>query len=283
MLNKANSLNADTIALDLEDGVAEISKKIARENLLNSYHNLKKSSVTRELAIRTNSVSALENFSLDLEMLNQLETLPGCLLVPKVDSVDDSDYIISNLSKIYNRRPGASCHLITFVETAQALVNIKEIFSNIKKKTTSSKNKNIIHSGCVFGSDDYCADMNIERTTEGLVYARQKIATTCRAFNLDAIDMVNIDFKDNTGLIQQCIEGKKFGFSGKQLIHPNQIEDCNRLFSPDEQQIEWATQLVTEFEIFSKAGTGAFTFRGQMIDMPLLRIARNILELANRD
>lgn len=288
MLIKALTLKPDTIALDLEDGVAEIAKPEARNNLLKQFHELQKNSITPELAIRVNSVSALDNFVEDMKMLNELQSLPKTVLVPKVDTLEESSYIIDFLNKIYNRRPAKdNVNLITFVETAGALINMNEIFKNIQDRTIKSKkpeNNRIIHSGCVFGSDDYCADMNIERTTEGLIFARQQIATICRVYNVDAIDMVNIDFKDpeQTGLKNQCIEGKRFGFSGKQLIHPNQIETCNQLFSPTEKQVEWATGLVAEFEKFSSQGTGAFTYKGQMIDKPLLRIANNILSVANR-
>ena len=104
MLTKARVLTPDTIALDLEDGVAESAKALARENLLEQFHDIQKTCQTNELAIRVNSVSALENFHLDMEMLNGLRTLPTCLLVPKVDSVQDSSYIIDSVNKIYRRR-----------------------------------------------------------------------------------------------------------------------------------------------------------------------------------
>lgn len=284
MLNKAKILTPDTIALDLEDGVAESAKQLARENLLSNFTKIQKVAQTPELGIRINSVSSINgNFSEDVEMLNSLEKLPTCVLVPKVDDIDESKLVIENLHKVYQRRgPNQKpVNLITFVETARALINLKEIFEEIRQKT-SQKFKLVNHNGCVFGSDDYCADMNIERTDLGLLYARQKIATTCKVYGLDAIDMVNIDFKNNEGMIRQCVEGRSFGFSGKQLIHPNQIEDCNRLFSPNEKQVEWARELIVEFEKFSDAGQGAFTFRGQMIDKPLLRIAENIIKVADR-
>merc|ERR1711879_780840 len=116
---------------------------------------------------------------------------------------------------------------------------------------------NIKHSGCVFGSDDFCADMGIDRDINALLYARQKIATVCHAFDLDAIDAVYIDFKDEAGLIKQSKQGKSFGFSGKQLIHPAQITPVNEAFTPSAVKLDWARGLVTEFERAEADGRGA--------------------------
>ena len=91
-----------------------------------------------------------------------------------------------------------------------------------------------------------------------------------------------IDFKNEEGLREQAHQGKAFGFSGKQLIHPSQIGPVNEAFSPTTAKIEWARGLVEEFQKAEDDGRGAFTYRGQMIDRPLLLQARNILKVADR-
>ena len=182
------------------------------------------------------------------------------------------------MAKLYaNNHP---LNYISYVETSTGLLNFESVCKSAKNNEKHFNN--IKHSGCVFGSDDFCADMGIERDINALLYARQKIATVCRAFGIDAIDAVYIDFKDRDGLIEQSLQGKGFGFSGKQLIHPTQIEPVNKAFSPSEDKIEWATGLILEFDLAEKDGRGAFTYRGQMIDRPLLLQARNVLKIADR-
>ena len=87
MLNKALTLPADTIALDLEDGVAQTAKTVARDNLIERYADLKKNCKTPELGIRLNAVSSGDLFLDDIKFLENLEVLPNCILIPKVDTV----------------------------------------------------------------------------------------------------------------------------------------------------------------------------------------------------
>lgn len=140
--------------------------------------------------------------------------------------------------------------------------------------------------GVVFGSDDFSADVGINGryTPEAweLMYARQKIVTTCRLFeNAQPIDMVYINFKDLEGLKKQAEQGAAWGFMGKQVIHPQQVPIVQRAFSPSEASVLWAKELIEAYEKHEREGKGAFTFRGQtMIDKPLLRRARYILNMS---
>ncbi|OXB79912.1 UNVERIFIED_CONTAM: hypothetical protein H355_000942 [Colinus virginianus] len=118
------------------------------------------------------------------------------------------------------------------------------------------------------------------KETHDILYARQKIIVTAKAFGLQAIDLVYIDFRDEDGLRRQSREGASMGFTGKQVIHPNQIAVVQEQFSPSPEKIEWAQELISAFEEHQRLGKGAFTFRGSMIDMPLLKQARNIVTLA---
>merc|ERR1711963_684444 len=105
------------------------------------------------------------------------------------------------------------------------------------------------------------------------------IATT-KAFRLQAIDLVDINFKDLDSLRVQCEEGARMGFNGKQVIHPAQIPVVQEAFAPSPEKISWATELIQAFEQHQQEGKGAFTFRGHMIDMPLLKQAQNIVDLS---
>ena len=125
------------------------------------------------------------------------------------------------------------------------------------------------------------------------------MVVTAKAFELQAIDVVYIDYKgikigfkikfsvtidlvsDLEGLREQCEEGARLGFTGKQAIHPTQVPVIQKAFTPSEERIVWATKLIEEFNKYQTEGKGAFVFEGQMIDRPLLLQAMNIVNIAN--
>lgn len=97
---------------------------------------------------------------------------------------------------------------------------------------------------------------------------------------MQSIDMVYINFNNLDGLTRNAQQGADLGFTGKQVIHPKNIEIVQNVFSPSNEKIEWATELLEQFAMHELSGKGAFTFRGQMIDMPLVKQASNIVSLA---
>ena len=137
------------------------------------------------------------------------------------------------------------------------------------------------------------------------MFARQSVVTHASAFDLQSIDMVYINFNNLEGLKQNSIQGANLGFTGKQVkflfiltldlrydlspiakmkffqvIHPKNIEIVQDVFAPSEEKISWATELIEQFTVHQISGKGAFTFRGQMIDMPLVKQANNIISFA---
>nr|BAB22319.1 unnamed protein product [Mus musculus] len=118
------------------------------------------------------------------------------------------------------------------------------------------------------------------KDTQDILYARQKVVVTAKAFGLQAIDLVYIDFRDEDGLLRQSREAAAMGFTGKQVIRPNQIAVVQEQFTPTPEKIQWAEELIAAFKEHQQLGKGAFTFRGSMIDMPLLKQAQNIVTLA---
>jgi len=285
-LNKIKSLKADCIVLDLEDGVGYDKKDEARSTILENYSQLK-SDYAGEVGIRINPPTT-KLFKQDVRMLFELDHLPSCLVVPKIDSYQDMNMLCDEMKLRYEKklkenqqnRCKKPINLITMCESAKGLLNLKEVIEcGIVNCAATSRKSFMKLSGVIFGSDDYCADLQIGRTFDAteLLYARQKIVTTTSAYNMQAIDMVYIDFKDNEGLKQQSLQGKSFGFSGKQIIHPNQIETVQRAFMPSSEQVEWANQLLAAYKLSDNKGV--FTFRGQMIDMPTILQAKNIKKI----
>ena len=115
-----------------------------------------------------------------------------------------------------------------------------------------------------------------------LLYTRQRLVCYAKGFGLDAIDLVCIDFKDEKILFDEALEGSQMGFTGKQAIHPNQIQIIKKAFSPPEEKIEFARKIVNGFEEHSNKGKGAFEVDGKMIDMPMLKWAQGILKLVEK-
>uniref|UniRef100_H3C772 Citrate lyase beta like n=1 Tax=Tetraodon nigroviridis TaxID=99883 RepID=H3C772_TETNG len=112
-----------------------------------------------------------------------------------------------------------------------------------------------------------------------LLYARQKVVVTTKAFGLQAIDLVYIDYKDVEGLRKQAREGALMGFTGKQVIHPGQVQAVQEEFSPSPVRVQWTKEPHICLCSNTQNDQGAFTFRGSMIDMPSVKQAQNIVTM----
>ena len=117
-------------------------------------------------------------------------------------------------------------------------------------------------------------------TRKELLYTRQTVVTYAKAYDLDAIDLVCIQFRDENVLLDECLEGSQMGFTGKQAIHPNQIQAITKAFAPPQAQVDFAKKILDQYEIHSSEGKGAYEVDGKMIDMPMVKWARNIVARA---
>uniref|UniRef100_A0A6I8NI64 Citramalyl-CoA lyase n=1 Tax=Ornithorhynchus anatinus TaxID=9258 RepID=A0A6I8NI64_ORNAN len=242
-IKKIPSLNVDCAVLDCEDGVAVNKKTEARLRVVKTLEEFDFGPT--EKCVRINSVSSGLAES-DLEVLLQSRTLPSSLMLPKVENPDEVRWAVCEE---------------TLEKGSQVGLHLDAV---------------------VFGGEDFRASIGATSSKETLdiLYARQKIIVTAKAFGLQAIDLVYIDFQDKDGLRRQSREGASMGFTGKQVIHPNQITVVQEEFSPTTEKIKWAQELISAFNEHQQLGKGAFTFRGSMIDMPLLKQAQNIVSLA---
>src|SRR5690606_30626318 len=131
----------------------------------------------------------------------------------------------------------------------------------------------------IFGGEDFAASIGAVRTKDAveLLYARQAVIVACAAYDLQAIDIVTIDYKDLDALKVESEFGAKLGFSGKQIIHPNQVPVVQEAFTPSDEAIAYAKRIIETFEASQKEGKGAYALDGKMIDMPLLKNAQKVL------
>jgi len=278
-LTKIPSLGCDCAVMDMEDGVAQNRKQEARLNIVNALSAFDFSNVA-DVAVRINSVSSglAEE---DLLAVREAQRLPMTIMLPKVDSCEEALWFASTFKTIFK-----SCNLdrplrlVVFTESAEGLLDLREILLRLQKLSCSADKQGAAYvlEGVVFGSDDYCASIGATRTSDAqeLLYARQKVVLITKALQLQAIDLVHIDFKDLEGLKTQSEAGARMGFTGKQVIHPGQVKIVQDAFTPSEVRRKWASDLISAFEKHQESGQGAFVFQDKMIDMPLLRQAQNI-------
>jgi citrate lyase subunit beta-like protein len=253
-LAKIPQLGADCICLDCEDGVAIGKKEEARKNIrrvLDERHKLDYFGKS-ECSVRVNSVGS-GMCKADLNVVLGGENLPDAIHLPKVDDAEELTWFVQRynnaLASSKNEDTTVTVGLIMFVESARALMRLPEICTMAEQLKMMS---NLVPEALVFGSDDFVADIGATRTTAAteLLYARQKIVAVAKAFELQAIDLVHIDYKDLDGLKLYSEEGARMGFTGKQVIHPGQVPVVQKAFSPSDAKVEWATNLGRDSPIF---------------------------------
>lgn len=214
----------------------------------------------------------------DLETILGGENLPSSIHLPKVKDREELEFLWHQSEKIVGKR-NVTMGLIMFIETARSLLDVDLICKDAWD--LASKPESVLCPvALVFGSDDYAADVGATRTNSNaeLLLARQMVVTTAKAHKLQAIDAVYIDYKDGEGLRRQSEEGAGWGFTGKQVIHPGQVEVVQAAYTPSEERLDWAMKLMEAFHSHQRDGKGAFTFRGHMIDMPTVKQAQNVID-----
>ena len=270
-IDKAFNTEADVIIIDLEDAVPLSEKEISRSKVREKAAQY----ADRMILVRINALGS-QFIEGDLEEAI-VEGVKGIML-PKVERADDIHAINKLLLEAEKKRflPEGSIHLFPLIESAAAVQHVYDIVS---AKTTPER----IYS-VAFGAADYTLDMGIEMTTGGteLFYARSRISIACRAAGISPpIDTpFMIDLNDIDALVSDAKRAKKLGFQGKLVIHPKQIEPCNRIFSPTSEEIAKAEKIVQAFEEAEAAGMAAIQLEGKFIDYSVVKRSRDILTLA---
>jgi citrate lyase beta subunit len=267
-IEKATTLGVDSVCMDMEDGVAIHQKAEARAVIAQAMRELDFG--RSERCIRINSVgSGFEKF----DLAAAVATDPDAVVVPKVESASQvraiSDYI--EMYERSARKTLGGIRMLVGVETAKGILNLKEIAKADRRL-----------EAIIFGAEDYAASIGATRTRDAteVLYARSVVVTACAANDLQAVDMVYIDFRDIEGLRAEAEQGARLGFSGKQIIHPNQVVPVQEAFTPSDEAVAYAQRVVDAFSASQREGRGAFALDGKMIDMPLLKNAQKVLDRA---
>ena len=269
MITKSITLGVDSICMDMEDGAAVNKKAEARATIVKALQELDFGS--SEKLARINSVGSGWEKD-DIEAV--LPFHPDGIVIPKVESYDHIEWAgkIIEAAELKYGWPINSIGILAGVETAKGILNLKEIASHPR----------LASRAIIFGGEDFAASIGATRTKDAieLLYARQAVVVACAANDLQAIDIVTIDYKDMEALRIESEFGAGLGYNGKQIIHPAQVEPVQTAFTPNEEAIAYAKRIVETFEARQKEGKGAYSLDGKMIDMPLLKNAQKILERA---
>jgi len=268
---KAIGLNADAACIDLEDAVPLAEKEKTRTLV----REVLDRNPGKRIYVRINALTT-PYYKEDLEAV-VCKNLTGIIL-PMVESPEDIfklDRLLTPLEKKAGVKVG-SLEVHSDCETAKGL---EEIYS-----IASAKPENHPVTAVGFGAADYTMDLGINLTREGkeLDYPRARIAVASRAAGimppLDAPWM--IDLKDIDGLIADAKRAKSYGFQGKTVIHPNQIQPCNDVFTPTEEEIVCARKIIEAFDEAEREGKTAIQLEGKFIDYAIVKRYRGIYELA---
>lgn len=262
MIQKAIALDSDQIILDLEDSVIPDEKSKARDNLSNILPHLR---TDKKLSIRINELDS-DFFEEDVQLINSLDlNTKFTVTLPKIhsrDLLDKWDSLITNKSTFEVQ-----------IESADGLVRAAEIASHSRVQSLA------------FGPADFMASLGMPATEPGtplgeaasaLQWPLFQIVIAAHAFGKLAYDGPYFHIGDDSGLREASSTARALGADGKWVIHPSQIDVCNAAFTPSQDEIHRAQEVITAFD----SSTGAVKLNGLMIDEASRKVAERLLERA---
>jgi citrate lyase subunit beta/citryl-CoA lyase len=267
-LQKAKTISADALILDLEDAVAPDAKVAARELVCAT---VKAGGYgRREIVIRTN---ALETPWGTEDILAACAAQPDAILVPKVAHPGD---IISVAKILKGVHAPDKTKLWAMMETPMAMINASEIAA------TGADPENRL-SCLVMGTNDLLKESRARALHNrfAVVPWLAMSLVAARAYGLDILDGVYNDFKDDKGLREECEHGRTLGMDGKTLIHPSQVGPTNEIFSPTPEEVGWARKIIAAFDVPENAKKGVITVEGRMVERLHLVMAQRTVSIAD--
>jgi citrate lyase subunit beta/citryl-CoA lyase len=279
MLTKAAGFASQWLIPDLEDSVPAAEKEAARDIVAEHIPVLAKAG--KLLAPRVNSMSSgLAAGDIAAVVSNDIVGIS----IGKIGNADE----VAELEKILahaEERAGVTVGrtlILPWIETAEAVINAYQICKSSERIRWAA-----------FGAEDFSASMGISRTVDGadadsttatepgLAYARSAVAIAARAAGVHALDTPHTKFRDPEGLQVEATLARQIGYKGKLAIHPAQLEVIENVFMPTESEIERAKKVLAIAAEGEAEGRGSISLDGEMIDMPVILRAQNVLRDAN--
>jgi citrate lyase subunit beta/citryl-CoA lyase len=261
-LEKAQTIPADALILDLEDAVAPDAKPAARERVCAVATSGAYGS--REIAIRANGIGTAWHED-DLAAIAQAG--PDAVVVPKVNSADEVHQIEKALEA--GGAP-ASTMIWAMLETPIAMLRAHEIASSSERLAV-----------LVMGTNDLAKELQAAPVPgrAPLLSGLGLCLLGARAAGKVILDGVYNDIKDEAGFLAECQQARDLGFDGKTLIHPSQVDPCNATFAPSADDVEKAGRVIAAFEEAEAAGRGVVTVDGRMVENLHVEQARRTLAI----
>ena len=266
-VEKALTLAADGVILDLEDAVAVSEKVAARPAVTRAFHQPR----TGQLYVRVNALTTEWCYG-DIAATVQ-QGLDGIIL-PKVEHAHElrtADWLIGNMERERGLALG-TIDLMPIVETALGISNLSEICRS------GTRTKRL-----AFGAGDFTLDMGMlwTRSEAELLPHRAACVLESRAAGMEPpMDTVWADLRDGEGFITSARHASGLGFQGKMCIHPDQVDPANAAFTPDAEAVARARRVLAAFEKAEAEGLASIQLDGQFIDYPIVQRARRVVEAA---
>ena len=291
MLEKAPSLGADIVMLDLEDAVAPADKERARTNIIDALREQDWSNCS--VSLRINGLDTHYCYRDIVDVIEEAGQYVDTVVIPKASCAGDVHLVATLLTQIEDaRRIGRRIGLAVLIETAIGMVKCDEIAAACPERMEAM----------IFGVADYAASLQSHTTSIGGAnpeyailtdpngsgdrdrhwgdqwhYALSRIAVVCRAYGLRPIDGPFGDFTDPAGYLASARRAAVLGYEGKWAIHPSQIELANEVFTPDEHLVEKTHRIIAAMTEAAADGKGAVSLDGRLIDAASIRMAETLL------
>ncbi|HEX9323081.1 MAG TPA: CoA ester lyase [Xanthobacteraceae bacterium] len=267
-IEKARTLAADALILDLEDAVAPDAKPAARQQVCDAVRS--GGFGRREIFVRINAPDT--PWGAD-DLAAAVAAAPDAILVPKVSTPEGLVAIGGRLAAL-----GANpkIRIWAMMETPLAILNAKEIAAASREPSTRL-------AGFVMGTNDLAKDTRakiVPGRAPMLAWLMVCVAAA-RSYRLDIVDGVFNDIGDAQGFARECAEARDLGFDGKTLIHPSQIESCNAAFSPSPDEVESARKILAAFDQPENFDKGVVRIDGRMVERLHAEMARRTVAIAD--
>jgi citrate lyase subunit beta/citryl-CoA lyase len=281
MFQKAGDSDADFIFLDLEDAVAPADKEQARRNVISALSEVEWRSGGKSISVRINGLDTLYMYRDIVDVIEQAGGYLDTVLVPKVGVPADVymvDALLTQIEKAHGIEHSIGIEVL--IETALGMANVEMI-------AQSSRRLEAMH----FGVADYAASVRARTTNIGGLNPDypgdqwhagiSRMVAACRAYGLRAIDGPFGDVNDPDGYVASGRRAAALGCEGKWAIHPSQIALANQIFTPPENEVDWAKRTLEALEEAEREGRGAIAVDGKMIDAASARMAQTIVQTSD--
>jgi len=267
-LEKAKTLAADGVILDLEDSVAPDAKETARRQVADA---VKAGGFgAREIFIRVNGIDTPWHAD---DLVAAAHAGPDAILVPKISNPEQVEMVGRRLLDMHIEQ---KTRIWAMIETPLAIFNILSIAAEARDSESRL-------AGLVMGTNDLAKDTRA-RLVPGRAPMLPWLATcvaAARIHGIDILDGVYNDIGNADGFVAECAQGVEFGFDGKTLIHPNQIEPCNKAFSPSADEVALARKMIAVFALPENKAKGVVSIDGRMVERLHADMARRTVAIAD--